>query len=223
MRSKPVIAIDGPSGAGKSTVARGLAKALGFSFVDTGALYRTVAMLADRAGVEWSDGDALARLAASHAFAFDADGNIKLDGEPLGDLIRTPRMSRGASIVAVHAEVRRALLEVQRDLGADGGVVLEGRDIGSVVFPDAEIKFYLDASVKARARRRFLELAAREEEITLDQVERDQEARDRADREREISPLVQAGDAVPLNCDDLSASQVIEEMISTVRDRFPLT
>jgi cytidylate kinase len=208
-RPRPVVAIDGPSGAGKSTVARAVARALGFHFVDTGALYRTVALLAERHGVNWADGAGLAALADEHRLEFAADGGLLADGAPVGDAIRTPHISRGASEVARHPELRRALLRIQRRLGADGGVVLEGRDIGTVVFPDAEVKIFLTATPRERARRRFRELAARGEQVTLEQVERDQAERDRADAEREASPLTRADDAFELVCDGMDVDEVV--------------
>ena len=220
MRPRPVVAIDGPSGAGKSTVARALARALGFQFVDTGALYRTVALLADENGVEWSHGPRLAKLVDGHEFAFDSDGALYLDGRPVGETVRSPRMSLGASEVAQHAEVREALLVIQRVIGKAGGVVLEGRDIGTVVFPDAEIKFFLDASVSERARRRFEELLAKGRDVTLDQITREQEERDRSDRERELSPLRKADDAIEVPCDDMTAQQVVEHMLAIVKTQF---
>lgn len=223
MRRRPVIAIDGPSGAGKSTVARGLARALDFSYLDTGALYRTVAWLADRHGTSWDDGPALAALARSRRFEFDETGALRVDGEAVGDSIRTPEMSRGASIVAQHPEVRRELLGIQRRLGRDGGVVLEGRDIGTVVFPDAEVKFYLTASVRERAKRRHQELKGRGQEVPLEQVEAEQVERDRADREREVSPLRRAENADEIDCENLSAEEVVALMKSRVTARFPLT
>jgi cytidylate kinase len=223
MTRRPVIAIDGPSGAGKSTVARGLARALGFAYVDTGSLYRTVALLADRAGIDWDAGERLAALAEAADLRFTPDGDLLLNGEAVGDAIRTPHISRGASVVARHQAVRRALTNIQRRIGAGGGVVLEGRDIGSVVFPDAEAKFFLTASVAERARRRHRELVARGAEISLEQVEREQEERDRADREREESPLVRSPDAREIDCDALDAAAVIALIEGDLRARFPLT
>jgi cytidylate kinase len=223
MRPRPVIAIDGPSGAGKSTVARGLARELGYGYVDTGAIYRAIAWLADEEGRGWDDGPALASLARGHRFGFDGEGNLAVDGSTPGDAIRTPRISRGASIVAAHAELRTALLDLQREFGREGGVVLEGRDIGTAVFPDAEIKFFLDASVRERARRRHAELRARGTDVPLEQIEREQEERDRADRERPISPLVRAADAHPVDCDRMTAAEVVAAMKCFVEARFPLT
>ncbi|MCP4600836.1 MAG: (d)CMP kinase [Proteobacteria bacterium] len=217
MRSEPVVAIDGPSGVGKSTVAKGLAAALGFSYVDTGALYRTMAWLADTHNVDWKAGTDLALLAARHGFDFDSTGTLFLDGKPIGDRIRSPRMSRGASAVAKHPEVREALLAVQRRLGKVGGAVFEGRDIGTVVFPDAEVKFFLTASSRVRAKRRFLELKARNEDVTLSEVEKEQTLRDDADKNRAISPLRQAEDAVEIHCDKMPADKVVEAMLEIIR------
>ncbi len=218
MRPQPIVAIDGPAGVGKSTAAKGVAKALGFALIDTGALYRTVALLADRSGVRWEDGDALAQLIKNHRFAFDSKGMLYVDDESVEPEIRSARISAGASKVARHQAVRDALLEIQRDLGRGGGVVLEGRDIGTVVFPDAEAKFFLTASSKVRARRRFLELCQRGETVTIEEVEWDQDRRDEQDRNREIAPLRQAEDAVPIYCDDLTAEQVITTITQYIHE-----
>lgn len=223
MRQDPVIAIDGPAGVGKSTVAKGLAKKLGFALIDTGALYRAVAWVAHRAGIDWEDGPGLGEIVGSHSFAFDTEGALVLDGELVGDSIRTPLMSRGASAVAHHREVRDALLTVQRNLGANGRVVLEGRDIGTVVFPDAEVKFFLTASSRVRARRRYLELRERGEDVALSQVEQEQVQRDEADMNRPVSPLRKADDADQISCDDMTASEVINLMNERINLRFPLT
>ncbi len=223
MRSRPIVAIDGPSGVGKSTVARKLSASLDFSYVDTGALYRTVAWLADKHGVDWSAGTELADITGKHDLSFDSGGNLSVDGEPIGNLIRSPHISLGASTVARHPEVRSALLALQRQLGEAGGVVLEGRDIGTIVFVDAEVKFFLNASVAVRARRRFLELEARGEEVTLEEVEQEQIKRDTADRNRVVSPLRQADDAVQILCDEMTADKVVETMIHHIQTKFPLT
>jgi cytidylate kinase len=220
MRPRPVVAIDGPSGVGKSTVARALARELGFQFVDTGALYRTVALLADKHGVDWSLGPQLARLVDGHEFAFDSNGILFLDGRSVGEGMRSQKISLGASEVAQHAEVREELLAIQRVIGKEGGVVLEGRDIGTVVFPDAEIKFFLDASVSTRARRRFEELLTKGRDVTINQVTRELEKRDKSDRERELSPLRKADDAVEVLCDDMTAQQVVEHILVLVKTQF---
>ena len=216
MRREPVIAIDGPSGVGKSTVAKQVAKRLGFILVDTGAIYRAAALLADEVNIPWEDAKAVATLARTHSFAFDAAGALLLDGTAVGDRIRTPRMSMGASAVAGHPEVREALLGIQRDLGKEGGIVLEGRDVGTVVFPDAEVKFFLTASAEVRARRRFLELESKGSDVTFEAVLKDQKARDLADSTRAVAPLKQADDAVPVICDDMTAAEVVEEMLRII-------
>jgi cytidylate kinase len=219
----PTIAIDGPSGVGKSTVARGLAAALGFVYVDTGALYRAVALLADRAGVRWDDETSLANLIGESEFSFEADGTLSLDGVSVTDEIRTPRMSMGASKVAAHAAVRAALLVIQRRLGEGGGVVLEGRDVGTVVFPDAGFKFFLTASPEVRAHRRFLELRSKGTEISPEEVLADQLKRDAADRGRKLAPLKKAADAETVDCDEMTAEDVVEMMARKIQASFPLT
>ncbi|HEY8090321.1 MAG TPA: (d)CMP kinase, partial [Polyangiaceae bacterium] len=159
---RPIIAIDGPAGAGKSTVARRLADVLGFVLVDTGATYRAVALAAKRRGIAWDDAEAVGALArevvARHGLAFERSAErgvrVLLDGEDVSDAIREPDMGMGASTVSTHRAVREALLDLQRQAGHSGGVVLEGRDIGTVVFPDAEVKFFLTARAEVRARRR---------------------------------------------------------------------
>jgi CMP/dCMP kinase len=222
MREKPVIAIDGPSGVGKTTVAKRVAAALDFVLVDTGALYRTVALMADRVGVAWESADALAALAAAHRFDYKKDG-LYLDGAKIGDEIRTPRISMGASAVAMHPEVRETLLDIQRDIGKKGGVVLEGRDVGTAVFPDAEVKIFLTASANERARRRFLELAERGDLLTFEEVLEEQERRDAADRNRDAAPLREAPDAVLIECDDMTADQVVSAILDEIHVSFPLT
>ncbi len=216
MRNRPLIAIDGPSGVGKSTTAKEVAKRLGFALMDTGALYRTVALLADEAGISWEAPKALADLAAGQSFAFDDKGALILNGTPVGDRIRTPHISMGASAVAKHPAVREGLLGIQRKLGEDGGIVLEGRDVGTVVFPDAEVKFFVTASAAVRAQRRHLELLSKGKSVTFEEVLLDQEARDLADSARETAPLVQAKDATLIKCDHLSASEVVDEMMRVI-------
>jgi CMP/dCMP kinase len=217
MRKQPVIAVDGPSGVGKSTAAKEIAKRLGYMLVDTGALYRTAALLADEAGVSWESPEKIVPLVEAHTFAFDEYGSLLLDGKAVGEKIRTPRISMGASAIAKHSAVRQALLGLQRKLGQDGGIVLEGRDVGTVVFPDAEIKIFLSASAEVRARRRFLELNAKGRPVSFKEVFEDQKARDRADSTRSVAPLKQARDAVLVNCDEMTASQTAEEMLRIIR------
>ena len=169
MRSSPIVTIDGPAGAGKSTIARLLANALGYVLVDTGAIYRAVALAARESGIDWNDAEQMGSLAASlvarSAISFervDSTGlRVLIESKDVSEVIRSPEIARGASLVSAHAGVRDALLEMQRRTGRDGGVVLEGRDIGTVVFPDAEVKFFLTARPEVRARRRFDELKSK--------------------------------------------------------------
>jgi cytidylate kinase len=225
-RARPIIAIDGPAGAGKSTVARRLAARLGFVFLDTGALYRAVALAAERRGIDWGDEAAVGALARELAAARAIElvpgagaepGGVRLGGEDVSAAIRTPALSMGASRVSAFAEVRAALLELQRGLGRDGGVVAEGRDIGTVVFPDAELKFFLTASVDERARRRERELVGRGAGMAFDQVRADVEQRDRQDRERAVAPLKRAADARLVDSTGLSADAVIDLLHEAVR------
>src|SRR5437016_10842632 len=198
-RGNPIVAIDGPVGAGKSTVARAVAQRLRFRYVDTGAMYRSVAWAALQRGISLSDERAVTALAQSLQIDFvtDPEGQrVLVDGVDVTDLIRIPQVSDGASIVSVYPGVREAMVTIQRRMGVDGGVVMEGRDIGTVVFPDAEIKVFLDASLDERARRRFEELKARGAGVDLESVRKAEEERDRRDRTRNHSPLRAAPDAV---------------------------
>lgn len=217
-----VVAIDGPAGAGKSTVSRMLADRLGYALLDTGALYRAVALAAKERGVSWDDGAALGRLGGALSFAFRfEDGKVELevDGARPGLALRTPEISSGASQVSRHPEVRAALLGIQRSLGKDGGVVLEGRDIGTVVFPDAEVKVFLTASDDERARRRMKELRARGEEAEHGEVLRDMKERDTRDSTRAVAPLKQAEGAVLLDSSDLTLDEVVERIAELVEER----
>ena len=222
---KPVVAIDGPAGAGKSTVTRLVAARLGYVVVDTGALYRAIALAAAQAGASFDDEEvvgALAeRLAADRAIELgtDAEGNTRvlLSGNDVSQAIRTLEMGQGASKVSALPRVRRALLAMQREAGRHGGVVLEGRDIGTVVFPDAQAKFFLTASVDVRAQRRFDELSQKGEAADLEQVKREVEERDRRDSTRPIAPLRQAPDAVVVDSSHLEVREVVETIVNRVR------
>jgi cytidylate kinase len=225
VRTRPIVAIDGPAGAGKSTVARRLADALAYVLVDTGAMYRVVALAAKRAGVEWSDGAKLAELAGglveTHALSFERDPGlgirVKLSGEDVSDAIRTPDMAQGASTVSAHPEVRSVLLELQRMAGRAGGVVLEGRDIGTVVFPDAEVKFFLTASAEVRAARRHAELVAKGQAITLEETLSDVKRRDAQDEGRAVAPLKRADGALLVDSTDLSFEETVAKMLADVK------
>ena len=236
MIHRPVIvAIDGPAGAGKSTVARRLADQLGFLLLDTGALYRVVALAARRADVPWTDEQGVAqvaeRLVREEAIALErADRSAPPDpggsavrvliaGDDVSQAIRTPELSLGASRVSAIPAVRSALLDLQRQLGQTGGVVVEGRDIGTVVFPEAPVKFFLTASLAERARRRFDELRARGVDGDLESTRREVEERDRADRERPVAPLRQAEDAILVDSTDRPVDEIISEMARLVEAR----
>ena len=218
------IAIDGPAGAGKSTVSSRVAAALGLPKLDTGAIYRTLALAAKRAGISWDDADALAGLARTLPlrFAGNAAGaplQVYLADEEVTSAIRTPEMSQGSSLVSRHPPVRAALLPVQRRLAADG-VVAEGRDIGSVVLPDAEVKIFLTASPLERARRRQAEMRTQGVERTVEDVLVEQNARDERDTTRATAPLRAADDATIVDTDRLTLEQVVARILEVVAERF---
>ena len=220
---KPIVAIDGPVGAGKSTVARGVAQRLRFRYVDTGAMYRSVAWAVLQRGVSLSDERAVTALARSVRIDFVTDPlgqRVLVDGVDVTEAIRTPQVSDGASIVSVYPGLREAMVTIQRRLGVDGGVVMEGRDIGTVVFPDAEIKVFLDASLDERARRRFEELKARGAGVDLESVRKAEEERDRRDRTRNHSPLRAAPDAVVIDSTGIPADEVVARIVQLVQRRM---
>jgi cytidylate kinase len=218
---RQIVAIDGPSGAGKSTLARELAKRLGYLHLDTGAMYRATALAARRAGVSLDDAEALGRLCEALDLRFEnsVDGmRIFLNGEDVSEMIRTPEISTASSDVSVVSEVRRQMVRLQREMGRDGGVVAEGRDIGTVVFPDTRAKFYLDASVEERSRRRWMELKAKGMEEPFTKVIADIRSRDRTDTSRLDSPLRRAEDAIYIDSTDMSPEDVLDVIIRMVRD-----
>ena len=216
-----IIAIDGPSGAGKSTAGRTLAEQLGYVFLDTGAMYRALALRALRNGVSLDSGEALADL-LSRTFIELAPGGrtVFLDGEDVSDAIRTQEVSTAASRVSVHPPVRRGMVARQQDLGKRGGVVMDGRDIGTAVFPDADVKFYVDAEPRQRAQRRHEELAERGVESDVVTIEKEIRARDQADTTRRDSPLVRAKDAIHVDTTGLDAAKVVETMLAVVRTKL---
>ncbi len=221
MSAEPfVIAIDGPAGAGKSTAARGLARRLGFFLLDTGAIYRAVALRASQQGVAFSDAEPLGGLAESLAIRFDPDGRVFLDDADVSTAIRTPEMSQGASTVSAHPAVRRALLGLQRQLAARGRCVVEGRDIGTVVLPWAPLKIFLTASPEVRARRRYDELVAKGQTADLPGTLQEILIRDERDSTRSTAPLRQAEDAVLLDTSELGESAVVDRMEALARARF---
>jgi cytidylate kinase len=210
-----IVAIDGPSGAGKGTVARTIAAHLGYRHVDTGAMYRAVAWKAKAQGIDLADATAVAGVAARARF--DVNSRVAIDGEDVTDAIRTPAVDEAAAIVAQHPAVRAVLVARQRRYGEDGGVVMEGRDIGSVVFPHADVKVYLDAEPGERARRRSSDAAhAAGRAIGRDGVAEALEVRDRIDRTRTISPLKMAADAVYIDTTHLGIEEVVKRVMDLV-------
>jgi cytidylate kinase len=217
-----VVAIDGPAGTGKSTVAQRVAHGLGYSLVDTGAIYRCLALAARWAGVDESDARALAKLAANLKFRFEERGNrhqFWIGTEEVSELIREPTISQSASKISALAEVRQALLRLQRELGRSGGVVLEGRDIGTVVFPDAEVKVFLTAPLEVRAKRRYDEMIACGRAAVYDQVLEEVRQRDERDQSREVAPMRPAPDAVTIDTGPLPLDEVVQRVLGVVRDR----
>jgi cytidylate kinase len=217
---KLVITIDGPAGAGKSTVSRALAGRLSYIYVDTGAMYRAVAVLAREANPEDPlDDQLLERICSCLELRFvDEKGAIRLfaDGKDITSDIRKPEISALASSVSAKAVVRQHLSNIQRRMGANGGVVLEGRDMGTVVFPDADVKFFLDATPEIRSHRRYLELEAEGERATPDEVYQQILERDRNDQSRQLAPLKAAADAIVVDSSDLRVEEVVELMLEHV-------
>ncbi len=216
------VAIDGPGGAGKSTMARALSKACGLHYVDTGAIYRTVGLAALRAGLDPSDGVGVPALLEELDVRVRYEGeeqHMLLNGEDVTPFIRTPEISAAASAVSALPEVRAFLLQTQRDLAAKGGVVMDGRDIGTVVLPEAELKVFLTASPEERARRRFLELREKGIDQPYEEVLREMNERDLRDSTRAVAPLRPAEDAVLLDSSELDPGQVLERLVALFREK----
>ena len=219
MKRSLIVAIDGPSGAGKGTVARAVAAQLGYRHVDTGAMYRAVAWKARQDGIDLNDEAAVAAVAERAAFDL-AKGRVAIDGHDVSNAIRTPEIDSAATTVARHPAVRRILVARQRTYGVKGGIVMEGRDIGTVVFPDADVKIYLDASPEERARRRAADPAHTNSKGTkLSEVATALAERDRNDSTRAASPLVVADDAIVVDTTGVPVETVIEQVLTLVRAR----
>jgi len=217
-----VVAIDGPAGSGKSTVARALAQRLGYTFLDTGALYRTVALTARERQISWDDGPRLGQLTRSLTIDFvraGAQTRVLANGLDVTEAIRTAEISEGASRVSALAEVRAGLLDLQRRAGATANVVAEGRDVGTVVFPEAQAKFFLVANSETRAMRRLLELQARGQPAVLADVLADMRVRDERDSRRALAPLRRADDALEIDTSELTPEEVVKRMAAVVRER----
>ena len=215
-----IVAIDGPSGAGKSTLAKRVAKELRFTYLDTGAIYRALALKILRRRVDLNDTAALSAIvsiATSISEVDDGQLQVILDGEDVSALIRTPEVSQMASKASAIPMVRHRLLDLQRELGRRGNVVAEGRDIGTVVFPDAQVKIYLDASIEERARRRCHELRTAGREVSLAETISEMKERDARDSERDIAPLRKADDAFALDSSGLTADGVAEKVLQLIK------
>lgn len=222
MKDKFSIAIDGPAGAGKSTIAKNVSKELGVIYVDTGAMYRAMALYMIREGIDAEDAAGISAKckSADISIAFiDGVQQVLLNGENVSGLIRTEEVSAMASKSSVNADVREKLVELQRKLASEKSVVMDGRDIGTVVLPDADVKIYLTASSAVRAKRRYDELIAKGEKCDLARIEADIIERDHRDMTREISPLRQAEDAVLVDTSEMNIEEVTDKLLSIVKEK----
>jgi CMP/dCMP kinase len=219
MTKKLIVAIDGPSGAGKSTLSKALARRTGYINIDTGAMYRSVALLVQRQQIDVADEQALQDLCSNLCIEFVREAEqerVLVNGEEVSQQIRTPEVSLLTAKVAACAAVRKAMVGQQRKMGAVGGVVLEGRDIGTVVFPNADVKFFLSATAEERGRRRYEELTAKGVAVDLQQTIAEVEERDAADSAREHAPLKRAEDAIDIDSTSMSIEQVLNEMLRQI-------
>jgi cytidylate kinase len=222
MEKKRIITIDGPAGAGKSTVSKALAKKIGYIYLDTGALYRALAYKALKVKLSLEDTSALAKLCSNTKVSLkNMDGKmvVLVDGEDVGDKIRTEEVGLAASKISTFAVVRESLLNLQRESGLQGGIVAEGRDMGSIVFPHADYKFYLDANAEERIKRRYSELLAKGAVVEYLAIQKDMMARDNQDSQRKFAPLTVAVDAIIIDSTGLSVEGVIEKIIQHICDK----
>jgi cytidylate kinase len=217
---KLIVAIDGPAGAGKSTVAKRLAKELGYTYMDTGAMYRAFAWKARQGGIDLEDEKKLREaLGQTNIELSEREGNLKvlLDGLDVSSEIRTPELSQWASKISALGPVRERMVELQRAMGARGGIVVEGRDIGTVVFPQAEVKIFLTAGPEERAKRRFAELQSQGKQVSLDETMEEMKERDRRDQERALAPLRRAEDAVAIDSTAYGVDEVMERIMQEIK------
>ncbi|MEN6331543.1 MAG: (d)CMP kinase [Smithella sp.] len=222
MRKKMVITIDGPAGAGKSTVSKIVAKRLGYIYLDTGALYRALAYKALKDKIILDDMDAINSLCSNtRIYLNNIEGKIKVyvDGEDVGDKLRTEEIGLAASKISTFPVVRQRLLELQREAGARGGIVTEGRDMGSVVFPHADYKFFLDADIEERIKRRYNELLNKGNSSEIQSIRKDMLARDKQDSKREIAPLKPTSSSIIIDSTKLSIPEVVEKIIRQVSNK----
>lgn len=220
MSKSLTIAMDGPAGSGKSTVARQIAEKMGYLFLNSGAMYRAVALCAISEDVPSTDAKKLIALAHGCRIDFADNGKVTLlNGEDVSDLIQTPEIDEAVVDIARIPEVRKAMVKQQRRIGKNGGIVVEGRDVTTVVFPDAEVKFYLDATVQERAKRRFLELQSKKIACTIEQIEREMKTRDEKDLSRAHSPLRPADDAIIVDTTGKTLTQVVEFISNQIEAR----
>lgn len=215
----PVIAIDGPSASGKGTVAQLVAKALGFHYLDSGALYRIVALAAQQKNIAWSDANAVAECAKSLHIQFKND-QVFLNGLDISNEIRTEEMGKGASQVAVHAQVRAALVELQHSFCIAPGLVADGRDMGTVIFPNAPLKIFLTASTEVRAQRRYQQLLGKNQPANYDSILKDLQERDARDKGRASAPLIMAEHAVLLETDHLGIAEAVDTVLKNYTYNF---
>ena len=216
------IAIDGPSGAGKSTIAKGVAKQLGIIYVDTGALYRTVGYYVRQNGIDPKNAEAVAKLLPDVKVEVRYENgaqHVYLNGEDLGDKIRTPEMSMYASAVSAIPKVREFLLNTQKDIARRNSVIMDGRDIGTVILPDADVKIFMFASNEARAKRRYNELTAKGVEVRYEDVLSEMIERDNIDKNRDVAPAVPASDAIMLDNSDMSVDENIEAVLNIIKEK----
>ncbi len=225
-RNGPIIAIDGPVGVGKSTVAKNLAERLGYLYIDTGAMYRAITLKVMRKHINPEDTQSVADLAENTQLRFTrSSGNLRIlcDGEDVSDEIRLPEVSANTSSIADNLAVRERMVTLQREMGSNGKIVMEGRDIGTIVFPDAEIKIYLDADPKIRAERRYLELRSKGKNVSFEETLNDLLARDQRDASRPVGGLKKTSDSIVVDTTNLSQEEVIDTLEQIVHNKVNTT